>query len=724
MTDSLRYYNGIGGFDVSENEYVITGKTPMPWINCISSVEGEPFGFIISESGGGYVWHGNSREKPITKWYCNPAEDLTDESLQITSCDLKTSEKVSFTPFKNARVRHGFGYSVFSGETNGLLWELTVFAPLRSPVKISVLSLSAVNDDKNLSVNYSVNSVYEHAAYSSADEKEYRLKSGGTLSFVFLLAANDCDFEKYNNYTSCAESLNEVKKYWREYLSRIKVKTPDESINIMMNGWLLYQTVSCRINGRTAFYQCGGAYGFRDQLQDSLALLYTDPDAVKERILLHASRQYEEGDVQHWWHPPANAGIRSRYSDDLLWLVYVTVRYVDVTSDYDILKVNVPYIKSEPLRADEIDRYETPEISSKEDSLFMHCVCACKYAMRFGEHGLPLMMGGDWNDGMNNVGIEGKGESVWLGWFLCFCLKAMHKLSLKTYKAPEMQNISEMCCGFLEKAEKIAQNIEKYAWDGNWYVRAFCDNGRILGKSGSSECMIDSIAQSWAVISGFADNERSETALLSAERFLADYDNGIIKLLTPPFSEASVGDVGYIAAYPPGIRENGAQYTHAAIWLAKAFLIFGKNNEEFARKGRKFIDMINPINHSRTELEAKRYKVEPYVAAADIYSGENIGRGGWSWYTGSASWLYQVILENMLGFSAKNLLNNGKSEIIFYPRVSPDWNEYTVEYKYKSSLYVITLRRKKNACFGDKNIQPRSVKLQDDGKRHDILLDI
>lgn len=708
-TEHLKFYNGFGGFDPDSGEYVICEKPPMPWINCISFLTGEPFGFLISEKGGGYVWHGNSREGAVTQWYCDPAEDSSDERLLLFP---ESGESVSF--FENVTARHGFGYSVFEGRYDGLSWTLTAFVPYGKPVKITLLSVTAEQRDCEISVSYLVDSAFVHASYSSAEEKRvYKMKQGDSCEFVFLLARSEEAFAGLTEYHVCLSELERVKEAWKRRLTGISVKTPDESVNLMMNGRLLYQTISCRLNGRTAFYQCGGAFGYRDQLQDSLALLYTEPKFVRDTILLHASRQYEEGDVQHWWHPPHNAGIRSRYSDDLLWLVYVTYRYTEATGDTAILSEQVPFLHSRPLDADEIDRYETPAVSECSDTLFAHCLAACRHAMEFGEHGLPLMKGGDWNDGMNRVGIRGKGESVWLGWFLCYCIQALCKLSLLLPASPADRRT------LLAEAEALAAAIEKNAWDGAWYFRAFCDDGKILGSSASEACMIDSIAQSWSLLSGFGDKERSKTALLSAERYLVDYENSVIKLLTPPFSEDSIGTVGYIASYPPGIRENGAQYTHGAIWLAKAFLQVS-DDPSFAEKGRRMLEMLNPINHSRTRLEAARYKTEPYAVAADIYTGENIGRGGWSWYTGSSAWLYTVLLEDFLGFTLHYSEREGEAELILRPSVPPEWNEYTIEYRYKSSVYVITLRRQheKNAA------EPRVIHLSDDGKRHEILVGI
>ncbi len=716
-TDKLKFNNGFGGFDPDNNEYVIFADTPLPWINCISQSDisqkaCEPFGFIISEKGGGYVWSGNSREGQLTKWYCDPAGDPSDEKIVIYCGG------VSFSPFERCTARHGFGYSHFTGEMSGVSWELSVFVPLGKPVKVTLLSVS-VNADSEVAVRYSADSVYENRIYSSTDGEMQRVKAGDKIDFVFLLSKSDAYFEELRDHHTCACELGRVKEHWRERLGRIKIKTPDESLNVIMNGWLMYQTISCRMDGRTAFYQCGGAYGFRDQLQDSLALLYTEPEKTRSCILLHASRQYEEGDVQHWWHPPENAGLRSRYSDDLLWLVYVTGKYIDVTGDTDILSEKVPYLKSRVLDASETDRYENAEVSERSDTLFAHCLLACRHAMRYGAHGLPLIKGGDWNDGMNRVGIKGAGESVWLAWFLCACIRYICKMS----RLSDAGRVLEDRRAMLAEADRIAGCIEKYAWDGAWYVRAFCDSGRILGTSSANECRIDSIAQSWAVLSDYGNAERAGKALLSAERYLVDRENGTVRLLTPPFTENSTEDVGYIASYPPGVRENGAQYTHAAVWLAKAFLNYGglsgTDAEDFAEKGRRILDMLNPVNHARTQLEAARYKTEPYAVAADIYSGDKSGRGGWSWYTGSAAWLYTTVLEDMLGFCVRYSYENKRAELISEPRVPRSWHGYSIEYRYGSSVYVLTFR-KGSGGTREGTRAGRVIPLEDDGKRHDI----
>lgn len=544
----------------------------------------------------------------------------------------------------------------------------------------------------------------------AALQSELVLKAGEKAEIVYLLGQTFHDDQRVRILDTCRnpyhvqKELRQVQQKWRAFLNVVQVDTPDMALNLMMNGWLLYQVRSCRIEGRTAFYQSGGAFGFRDQLQDSLALLYADPGFVRNQIVLHASRQYEEGDVQHWWHPPEGAGIRSRYSDDLLWLPYVTWQYIQHTGDEEILKEEIPFLQSEPLHAQEHDRYERPEHTETTASLYEHCARAVRRSLRFGEHGLPLMGGGDWNDGMNCVGGKGKGESVWLGWFLCSVLDAMTRMS---------RIIGEVT-SYAAESEKLAAAIEQCAWDGGWYLRAFYDDGEKLGSAANSQCIIDSLSQSWSVISGKGKRERTEIALSSAEKNLVDYERGIIKLLTPPFrreTDLSRNDPGYISAYPAGVRENGAQYTHAAVWLAKAMLLAGRQES-----GYEMIQMLNPVNHSRTATEANRYKTEPYVIAADVYSDDrNSGRGGWTWYTGAAGWYYRTILEDLLGLSKRG------DRLCVSPRLPSGWNGYTIRYQYGGSLYQIVVRRA-NRPESEAGYR-REIALADDGKEHTVLVE-
>ncbi|MBQ8200000.1 MAG: hypothetical protein IJZ76_11345, partial [Lachnospiraceae bacterium] len=448
------------------------------------------------------------------------------------------------------------------------------------------------------------------------------VKPGNTVSVVYMLGCGDDEnsiaeiIQGIKNPYDAQKQLSYVKNLWSDFLGNISVDTPDDAFNFMVNGWLMYQVKSCRVDGKSAFYQSGGAYGFRDQLQDSLAMLHADSEFVRRHILLCASRQYEEGDVQHWWHPPENAGVRTNYSDDLLWLPYAVYHYVEFTGDKDILFEDVPFLKSEELKPSEHDRYEHAEISEKKADIFTHCILAVNRAMHFGAHGLPLMGGGDWNDGMNKVGTNG-GESVWLGWFLCTVASYMQTLAEKTGREAEYTSV----------IKQITNSIETNAWDKDRYMRAFFGDGTPLGASSCAECSIDSLSQSWSVISGMADKKRARTAIETAYANLVDKENGVVRLLSPPFAGNSKNNPGYISDYPPGIRENGAQYTHAAVWLAKAFFEDGQKE-----RGYELLSMLNPVNHSRTEHEANIYKTEPYAVAADVSYGDgNTGRGGWSW---------------------------------------------------------------------------------------------
>jgi len=507
------------------------------------------------------------------------------------------------------------------------------------------------------------------------------IKSGSAVSVIYVLGAepkNDKEvlesaLKKLRNPFNAFAELDTVKELWNDFLGKIEVRTPDKAFDFMVNGWLLYQLKSCRIDGRSGFYQSGGAYGFRDQLQDAVALLHSSPETVKKQILLCASRQYEEGDVQHWWHPPENRGVRTNYSDDLLWLPYAVCKYVEFTDDASILYEQVPFLKSEPLKPTEHDRYEKTEITDYTESLFEHLKRATEHAMRFGTHDLPFMGGGDWNDGMNKVGENG-GESVWLGWFLCKIFKCMEYLS----------NRINAGLDYSESLAKLSAAIEENAWENDRYIRAFYGDGTPLGSASCVECEIDSISQSWSVISGAGDKERSLIAINTAYTNLVDKSAKVIRLLSPAFTGLSQKNPGYISDYPAGIRENGAQYTHAAIWLAKAFYESGD-----ASKGYELLSMLNPINHSRTQSEADIYKVEPYVMAADVYyGGINTGRGGWTWYTGSAGWYYRLCIENLIGLKRR-------SNILYVsPALPPEWRgKATVIYRHNGKNYEIDLSK-------------------------------
>ena len=444
----------------------------------------------------------------------------------------------------------------------------------------------------------------------------------------------------------------------------------------MLNGWLMYQTLSCRYLSRTAFYQSGGAYGFRDQLQDSMSIGILNPTITREQILRSASRQYLEGDVQHWWHPVINSGIRTRFSDDLLWLPYVTIEYIKSTGDYSILDEEAPYLEDEPLRNGEDERYTIVNQSNKNGTIYEHCLKAIDRGLKFGEHNIPLMGSGDWNDGMSTVGNKGKGESVWVGWFLYKILDGFKEIC--NYKKDNEKEDE-----YNTFQEFIRENLEKNAWDGGWYRRAYFDDGTPLGSRENDECKIDSLSQSWSIISNAAKLARAQEAMEAVDRYLVDKDKGLIKLLAPPFDKSSL-EPGYIKGYVAGVRENGGQYTHAAVWVILALTKLGLGD-----KAWKYYNMINPINHSNTELEARSYKVEPYVMAADVYIKEpHGGRGGWSWYTGASGWMYKVGLEDILGL--KKIEGKGYK---IEPCIPEMWNEYDINIKNETEDYKIKVKR-------------------------------
>ena len=530
------------------------------------------------------------------------------------------------------------------------------------------------------------------------------LKKGEKKELIILLGEDSSEeniekiIKKYSNISKAYEELKNVKNYWSDFLGNIRVKTGNKSMDYLLNGWLLYQNYSCRYLARTAFYQSGGAYGFRDQLQDSMSLGLIDPKITKDQILRSASRQYLEGDVQHWWHPIINSGIRTRFSDDLLWLPYVTAEYIKFTGDYDILNEKASYLEDEPLKDGEDERYTIVNKSNIEGTIYEHCIKAIERGLRFGEHNIPLMGSGDWNDGMSTVGNKGKGESVWLGWFLYKVLTEFEDICAYM-KDEEKKN------RYFKMKEFIRENIERNAWDGEWYRRAYFDDGTPLGSIENDECKIDSLAQSWSLISEGGKIDRANKAMEAVEKKLIDEDLNLIKLLSPPFDK-SQEEPGYIKGYVAGVRENGGQYTHAATWVILAFTKLNMGD-----KALKYFDMINPINHTITELECRRYKLEPYVMAADVYIRDpHGGRGGWSWYTGTAGWMYKVGLENILG------LKHYKGEgYIIDPCVPKDWNEFEININNDKEEYNIKVKRgnEKKIIINEKeikgNIIPRNL---------------
>jgi cyclic beta-1,2-glucan synthetase len=503
-------------------------------------------------------------------------------------------------------------------------------------------------------------------------------------------------------------ALKGVTDFWDQTLGVIQVKTPDRSMDILVNGWLLYQTLGCRVWARTAFYQSSGAYGFRDQLQDVMALVVSRPEIAREHILRAAARQFEEGDVQHWWLPTSGQGVKTRVSDDRIWLAFVVAHYLEVTEDFAVLEEQVPFLAGGPLAPEAHESFSAPEPKAM-GTLFDHCVRALDSSLAIGSHGLPLFGTGDWNDGMNRVGAAGRGESVWLGWFL-------HTALLKFAPIAEGRGQSAAAAVWRKHAFTLQQAIEREAWDGDWYRRGYFDDGTPLGSVASDECRIDSIAQSWAVISGAAERERAVRAMSAVNSQLVSRSDGLVKLFTPAF-DRTPHDPGYIKAYPPGIRENGGQYTHAAMWSTLAFALLGDGD----RAGELF-SILNPINHASTRAGIHRYKVEPYVVCADVYSSpQHVGRGGWTWYTGSAGWMYRTAVEGILGIHLRG------GVLCINPCIPRGWTGFEITYKYGSSRYRIAVENPRGVSTGvslatldGREIAgtPCEIALVDDGAYH------
>jgi cyclic beta-1,2-glucan synthetase len=507
--------------------------------------------------------------------------------------------------------------------------------------------------------------------------------------------------------TASRSAMDDAVARWNARLSTIRVRTPSPELDTMVNRWSLYQALSCRMWARSALYQSSGAFGFRDQLQDGMAFEYADPDITRAHLLRSASHQFLAGDVQHWWHEPSGRGVRTRFSDDLAWLPFAADHYVCVTGDASVWDEVVPYIDMRPLAPDEHELYDQPTRSDVAESLYAHCVRALDKACTTGQHGLPLIGGGDWNDGMNRVGIEGRGESVWLAWFLVATLRRFAHHA-------ELRGDHDVTTRYRAQADSYAAAVEREAWDGAWYRRAYFDDGTPLGSASSEECRIDAIAQSWAVLSEAGDHERREVAMHSLGEHLVRTDARIILLLTPPFDH-SAHDPGYIMGYLPGVRENGAQYTHAALWTALAVARMGDGDRAF-----RLLQMLNPLTHASTTEDADRYKVEPYAVCADVYNAEgHVGRGGWTWYTGSASWSYRVALEGVLGFTRRG------DRLFIAPCIPGTWKTFNLEYRYGASTYDVTVANPHAISTGSSRVvvdgvpaADDAIRLVDDGARH------
>ncbi|WP_426701354.1 GH36-type glycosyl hydrolase domain-containing protein [Rhodanobacter sp. Col0626] len=798
VAGTLQLTNPHGGFSADGREYVITlgpsQVTPAPWANVLANPH---FGTVVSESGGAYTWAENAHELRLTPWHNDPVDDTSGEATYLR--DEETGQVWSPTPLPcrgsgNYITRHGFGYSVFEHDEDGIRSELWIYVALDASVKFSVLKLR--NDSgrpRKLAITSYVEwllgdlrektsmhvvtesdpasgALFARNAYNTefpnrvaffdvddparsiaGDRGEFLGRNGSTRApaglgrahlsgrlgagldpcaalqvavaleegeqrqviFRLGLGRDVADasalVQRFRGSGTAADTLEKIRAHWARILGAVQIRTPEPALDVLANGWLLYQTIACRMWARSGYYQSGGAFGFRDQLQDSMATLHAAPDLARTQLLLCAAHQFPEGDVQHWWHPPLDRGVRTSCSDDYLWLPLATARYVLASADIGVLDEKIGYIEGRPLHPGEESYYDLPQPSGLRETLYQHCVRAIEHSLVRGAHGLPLIGGGDWNDGMNRVGEKGRGESVWLGFFCCEVLNRFAEVA----RLHDDETFALRC---ESEVAQLRVALEQHGWDGAWYRRAYFDDGTPLGSSGNDECRIDSIAQSWSVLSGIASPERRLQAMESLDTHLVRRDAGLVQLLDPPFDKSAL-DPGYIKGYVPGVRENGGQYTHAAIWATMAFAELGDS-----RRAWDLARMINPVNHGSDAEEIDVYKVEPYVVSADVYAVEpHVGRGGWSWYTGSAGWMYRLIVESLLGLQ----LDAGK--LRFAPVLPAEWDGFSLDYRHRDTLYRINLRQSDagtaSAVWLDGVAQADGfIPLVDDGMEHTVEL--
>ncbi|PWF47634.1 cyclic beta 1-2 glucan synthetase [Massilia glaciei] len=543
----------------------------------------------------------------------------------------------------------------------------------------------------------------------------FDLEPGQEREFVFMLGVGgrrNADatgmIKQYSGSGAAAQAFAKVRAHWEHTLGAVRIETPDPALDVLANGWLMYQTIACRMWARSGYYQSGGAYGFRDQLQDAMAMIHTEPHLLREHLLLCAAHQFVEGDVQHWWHPPSDRGVRTKCSDDYLWLPLATHRYVVGTGDASVLAEHAPFLEGRMLKHDEESLYDLFPHTGDTADLYEHCVRAIKRGLRFGEHGLPLIGTCDWNDGMDRVGNEGRGESVWLAFFMFEVLQRFAEVAV-------LHGDPAFAASCREEAATLARNVEQHAWDGQWYRRAYFDDGTPLGSHSNDECQIDSISQSWGVLSGAADPARTASAMKAVDQRLVRRDFGLVQLLDPPFDDGKLNP-GYIRGYVPGVRENGGQYTHAAIWTAMAFAKMGDGE-----KAWELLNMINPVRHGDTPEASALYKVEPYVVAADVYAvAPHVGRGGWSWYTGSSGWMYRLIIESLLG------VNLAADRLTLAPHLPAGWSGFKLDYRFRKTVYTISVTPgpEPRMVVDGVDQADRVIMLVDDGRAHDVRLQL
>ncbi len=815
--EPLQHDNGWGGFAADGKEYVIRLRPtddpsaqlpPMPWVNIVSN---EQSGFIVSETGAGYTWSGNSRLNRLTPWQNDPISDPHGEAIYLLDEETQTFWSPTPGPVRQPvefEVRHGFGYSRFRHTSNEFSHDLVQFVPRNDSVKITWVRLEnksdrvrrlslfsyqqwdltdgtraqrkhtettiapqqhavlATNNQRGVFSNNRafaklVPPLSAEPVQSTCDRFEFlgshgtlhspralvtneelsgragkgfdqcaaskarvELGPGETVEFAVLLGESQGEaaaldlLDQYKTPESWAAALVEVQDFWRDKLAAVQIETPSSAVNLMTNGWLPYQNLSCRMWGRSALYQSGGAFGYRDQLQDSAALMHHWPEVTRRQILRNAAHQFREGDVLHWWHPPQSLGIRTMFADDLLWLPLFAAEYVAATGDEALWAEDVRFLTSEPVPEGEPEIMLTPEDSGEKGSLYEHCCRALDRGLTTGRNGLPLMGSGDWNDGMNRVGQGGKGESVWLGFFIDYILARMLPVC-------EQQGDQARVEKYGTYREQLRTALDDAGWDGGWYRRAFFDDGTPLGTAVADECQIDALVQAWAVLSRASSPERTAKAMEAATKRLVDEEAGMIRLLHPPFDKMT-NDPGYIKGYVPGVRENGGQYTHGVLWFIRAVAELGQGSQAV-----KLLEMLTPIHHTRNLDEVNTYQTEPYVVAADVYGkSPHVGRGGWSWYTGSAGWMWRVAVESILGIQ----LVRGDT-LRIDPRISADWPECKVRYRLSDNktVYEIVIRNPGSnecgvqACELDGNSLTvedgvASVPLAKDGATHKVLV--